>query len=382
MHVSLRIGSATAALVVLAQAAAAQEAKSTYLPEIVLVGEKNDGIWVYGQVDKGFLVYDDGDSTEFYPFADNANSSTRFGVWYENQWTDDVNFRVNFEFEWTPYSTGYLSQVDDDIDLDRSYVRKGEGIFDTTYGTLWVGQGSMASDGVSELDYSGTGVVAYSSVADSAAGQRFAFSNGGVSAISVGSAFSNFDGFGRKMRVRYDTGELLSDEIELRASIGYDALSGEGDDDTLWDVAAVYTLKGDETFGLSAAVAFSKSDEGLNRINGSVAGIHKPSGFNAALAAGGQDANSGDPMFLYAKVGWLSDDLTSLGRTAFSADWYGGEDLVVSGSDSMSVGLAAVQTIDYYRTDLYATVRWYEYDDSAASYDDGLAFFTGFRVRF
>ncbi len=381
MRIFLRTGGAILALIAAAPMAAAQEeATDTFLPALVLVGEKNDGLWVYGQIDKGFLVYDDGEATDVYPLVDNANSSTRFGVWYRNQWTEDVDFGANFEFEWTPYSTSYLSRLNDDINLDRSTVRKAEVKFATTIGTLWVGQGSMASDGTSEVDYSGTGVIAYASIGDTAGGQRFAFDTGGISGVSVGGAFKDYDGLSRKMRARYDTGKLLGESVELRASIGYDALSG--DEDSMYDVAAVYTLKDDETFGFGAAVAYSRPDDDTNQINGSVSGIHKPTGLNLTLAAGGQDTTGADPSFLYAKLGWLSHDLTGLGDTAFAVDWYGGQDVAASGSDSMSVGLAAVQTLDYYQTDLYTTVRWYSYDDSAANYEDGVAFLTGFRIRF
>jgi hypothetical protein len=278
-----------------------------------------------------------------------------------------------------PYSTGSINQLDDGVDLEDANVRKGEVVFETTAGTLWVGQGSMASDSTSEVDYSNTGVVAYSSIGDSAGGQLFALSGGGLSGVSVGSAFTNYDGLSRKMRARYDTGGLLGEEFELQASVGYDALSG--DDDVMWDVAAVYELEGNETFGFGAAVAYSRPDDDTHQVNGSISGLHKATGLNATFAAGGQDRPDGDPLFLYAKLGWLAD-LTSLGSTAFAVDWYGGDDIATSGSDSMSVGLAAVQELEYYQTELYATVRWYDYDDGAANYDDGLAFLTGFRFSF
>jgi hypothetical protein len=34
------------------------------------------------------------------------------------------------------------------------------------------------------------------------------------------------------------------------------------------------------------------------------------------------------------------------------------------------------------QTDFYATLRWYDYDDSAADYEDGIAFLTGARFSF
>ena len=47
------------------------------------------------------------------------------------------------------------------------------------YGKFWLGQGSMATDGVYEIDLSGTTVIDYSSVADSASAQIIRFSDPG-----------------------------------------------------------------------------------------------------------------------------------------------------------------------------------------------------------
>ena len=87
-----------------------------------------------------------------------------------------------------------------------------------------------------------------------------------------------------------------------------------------------------------------------------------------------------DATFQYAKLGWRGD-LIAAGESRFSVDWYGGEDVATAGSDSTSFGVAAVQHVPAWQTEFYATVRWYDYEDSV-DYLEGLAVFTGARLSF
>jgi hypothetical protein len=77
-------------------------------------------------------------------------------------------------------------------------------IKDAVFGKLSIGQGGSASDGVSEVDKSGTGIVAYSSIADMAASMKYRTAAGGY-VTSIGATSSNMDGLGLTDRVRYDT---------------------------------------------------------------------------------------------------------------------------------------------------------------------------------
>ena len=74
------------------------------------------------------------------------------------------------------------------------------------------------------------------------------------------------------------------------------------------------------------------------------------------------------------------------GATAVSLDYYQGDDFFLSGdatsSSSDSWGLALVQNIDRANTEVWFTVRSYDYADNVASYDDGRAIFGGARFRF
>ena len=69
---------AMAALTLLAAAPVATAGKDTFLPKL-RIGEESF-FEFYGQLNKGFLVYDDGDGALLYPLVDNSNSSTRFGA--------------------------------------------------------------------------------------------------------------------------------------------------------------------------------------------------------------------------------------------------------------------------------------------------------------
>jgi hypothetical protein len=368
--------SLTALALLAAPAAAAAEERIT--PPLVLDGAVGDGFWLYGQINKGVLVYDDGDDAEIYPLVDNDNSSTRAGIWLRTMPAEDFTFSFNAEGEWKPYSTGAVSQLNDDVVLEETNLRKFEAIAALDgWGTLWLGQGSMASDGVAEQDLSGTTLVAYSSVSSSAGAQRFVTDGGTISPISVGRAFSNYDGLGRLTRLRYDTPTWSG--FGLRASIGVDKLGG--DEDSQWDVAAVYGRDGETVAVRAAAGVASRADQSA-RVSGSVSMLHRETGLNLTLAGGGQERDGGDdPYFGYAKLGWTGKTLFA-DPTAFSIDLYGGASVATSGSESITAGLAVVQPVKRLQTDFYATLRWYDYDDAAASYQSGLAVLTGARFRF
>lgn len=357
----------------------AEEPPERLLPPLVITGNTNEGLYIYGQVNKGVLLYDDGNRQDVYPIVDNSNSSTRFGIWLHDTISPAFRFSANFEFEWNPYATGNVNQDNkDDVDWSTKKLRKAEGVLDLgNYGRVWLGQGGMASDGTAEADLSGTTVAAYSAVSDTAGGQLFARSDGsGLSDVSVGGAFGNLDGLGRKTRLRFDTPTI--DGLRLGASFGSDQV--DGPDDMVWDVAATYSDEiGD--MGVRAGAAYSEPPDDRRRLSGSFSMIHKPSGLNFTVAGGYEDRSGRNPEYLYGKLGWRPR-LTSVGATSFAVDVYSGTDFSVSDSESSSVGLAAVQMLDYYQTDLFATARWYDFDDPAASYKPSIAVLTGARFRF
>ena len=78
----------------------------------------------------------------------------------------------------------------------------------------------MASNNTAEVDFSGTSVISYSSVADSAGAQLLRQSDGTLSDIEIKDAFTNYDGLSRKVRIRYDSPSWSG--FGLRTSYGKD----------------------------------------------------------------------------------------------------------------------------------------------------------------
>lgn len=374
------------ALLHTAPAAAQDYSQTRILPENSFLTRNKDGVpYFYGQLNKAFLFHDDGDETNIYPLVDNANSGSRGGIVYEEMWWPNVTVFANVEASWNTYTSTSVSQTDHNrFNVDAGTLRKAEVSFEVEgYGRLWIGQGSTASDGTSEYDLSGTTVAAYSSVTDIAGGQFYAFGSApGLSPISIGTTMRNFDGLGRLMRVRYDTPRFHG--IRVSSSVGYDALNGL--EDVQWDIAATYSRDRDgENFALAAGAAFSIPDLGQSRANGSFSVLHKPTGLSLTLAGGHDERENSNrtPQFAYVKLGY-APKLTTLGPTSFSIDAYAGEDFLTLEAESFSIGLAAVQRVDFKDSifDIYGVVRLYSYDDTISDYDDGLSVMTGVRWRF
>ncbi|MCG6857459.1 MAG: porin [Salaquimonas sp.] len=336
------------------------------------VGTDTSYIEVYGQLDKAFLYYDDGQQQKFYPLVDNDSSSSRFGVRAYQLRDNGVAIGANAEFEWEPYSTDYVNLLTaHDVDIADLSLRKAEiYLSHDAFGKLWVGRGSMASDNTSEVDLSGTTLAGYASVGDIAGAQLFRLTNGTLSGIEIYDAFSDLDGLGRKTRVRYDTPNF--DGFSFGTSVD---INGD------WDAALNYEKElGD--FSVAAAAAYSyNQNNSAGLTNGSLSVLHNPTGISVTLAAGDTPHESGMPEFVYGKLGYQAQWF-QYGKTYFSIDAYSGHYFNTSGSESKSYGFAMVQDVDDWRTQYYLGVRQYQYDDPGASYENGLAVILGARVKF
>ncbi len=367
----------------------------------------------YGQINKGFLSYDDGVDRESYDFIDNDNSNTRFGLRFTQEIGDWTFQNVN-EFAYAPYSTGDINIIDDSppsgaYDWSNDNIRKIDFTLEhDRYGKFWAGQGSMATDGVTEIDLSGTGVIGYSNVADSARAQIIRYSDRSLSFAGnpqIGDAFDNYDG-GRLVRFRYDTPSFNG--FSLALAYGQNLLSGDSDkrDVRQYDVA-IYYANSFEAFDLEAGVGYYGNNEDDAVWAGSVSAIHTPTGVNGTFAAGVQDEGDNSGSYWYGKLGLLRK-YVGWGDTAVAADYYRGYDVFQTGdvllfdsdgaavvsedgdqiggditsSDSKSYGLSLVQNVDSWNTEFWLTVRNYDYSDNFASYEDGQAIFGGARFRF
>jgi hypothetical protein len=356
------------------------------LPKIEKTFENGGTLRFYGQINKGVLSYDDGQETESYGLIDNDNSNTRFGLTYTQDFGDRWKYLGTIEIAYAPFSTSNTSILQQSppssaYEFTNANIRKIDNKFShPDYGAFYLGQGDMASNNTAEVDLSGTTVISYSSVADSAGAQLLRQSDGTLSDIEIKDAFTNYDGLSRQVRVRYDS--PLWSGFGLRTSYGRNLLSDDAvvRDQDLYDIAAVYEGEFND-FKVVAQTAYSWKGSDITIFDASGSVLHVPTGLSFTAAAGTQDKSDVSGSYGYAKIGWQGD-LVSWGKTAVSIDYYGGSDIAAEGSDSESWAFSVVQNVPRWNTELWVTWREYDYSETDTEFDSASAFFVGARFKF
>lgn len=387
----------SAALVVAGLAAPAMAAE-------VSSGNDKVSLTLSGQVNRGVLFVDDGTDTEVL-HVDNDNSSTRFRMIGKGSVNEDVTVGTQVEVQFESQSTANVKIDDAGFgDAGNFTERKLEFYVDSKrYGRLWLGQGDTASNGTSEVDLSGTTVVAYSGIGDMSGGIEFrdggALPNRADTLVGadvteseiqrINKVFSNFDGLSRTDRIRYDT-----------PTFGGIKLSVSNTDGDTNDVAARFS--GDIGAGLKlvAAVAWAQTSSLDSQINGSASVLHE-SGISLTAAGGTReranpnaallvdDGGAGvtlsqteDPTFFYVKLGYQFGGDGGLGKTALAIDFTQVNDLVVDDDEFTAFGAFIVQKIDSAGTELYLGLRQHQLDRTLADFDDISSVLAGARVKF
>lgn len=348
--------------------------KSSYVKR----GKKQVELEVSGQVNRGVLYFDDGEQSD-EAFVDNDHSSTRVrwtGKAKINEfWSAGSQIEVQFESN----STASVSQANGlSAGPDNFTERKLEfwverKLSDNAKARLWVGQGDTASNGTSEVDNSGTDVILYSGIADTAGGILFRAPGGALTGTNIGNVFNQLDGLSRQDRVRLDV------------SVGPVMVSGSTVQGERYDVAGRFNHTFNDQFKVSGAIAYAEDHEGtkFDQVNGSLSIRHIPTGISLTGAAGQQDFDAGRTRdFYYAKAA-IERDLFEVGSTAVGADFFHTEDAVANGDEGQAFGVAMVQNIDAAAMEIYLGYRHYEYEDSAGvDYQDIDAVLGGARLKF
>ncbi len=374
--------------------AKAQVAKTSALPPDVVRNQNGDkvALKIYGHANRAFLFADDGDSSDYY-FVDNDNSSSRLGLLGEARVNDDITIGTRVEIEYQSNPSNVVNQDDknpgdsgDGNGFDERWVDAQ--ITSKRFGKLYIGKGSTASDDTAEIDLSGTGVVATSSIEDMAAGIRFFDDDTNtLSSTNIGDAFDNFDGLSRRNRIRYDSPKFWG--FSLQASV----LSDGG------DVALKYAAKWGANWKFAAAAAYANpqatgdGDTIDNQYNGSASLLHS-SGFNLTVAGAyadlqddlinpdGSDRDD-DPVFYYAKLGYRGRFL-KVGETSFSVHYGRNDDRDQDDDEATTAGLAIVQDLSEFGMEYYLAYRWHELDrgEGSTDFDAIQAVMSGVRVKF
>jgi len=333
----------------------------------------------YGQLSPAYLTFDDGD-LKSDSVVDNTNSNSRIGMWFRRpvHWG-----RINFNFEtalgFRGSNTASQAGIADKWDWTEASIRKIEVIWETDrIGTFYLGQGSMASDGIATRDLSGTSIVSYVGIADTAGGYFLRTQSGNLSAVAIAAAFPSFDG-GRRGRFRYDSPSFQG--FVMSASIGEQILAS-----TVQTKDSDITLRYDRdgpNFKISAAGGYTWIDrqtlENNRTFVGSLSIEHKRTGISFTTSSGKRDTTGN---YRYFKLGYKSGH-NRIGPFSISVDYYGANNMVTVGSRSQSYGLGILQRFASPRIEAYLGLRNYSFTDvSPVSYQDAYSVLVGTRWKF
>ena len=360
----------------------------------VHAAKKKVDVTLYGQVNKAVLWADDGNDDDFF-FVDNAISGTRLGVTAKSKLNDEFSVGGQLEFEWTPNnSSGVYMGMDDTAGSDAKHRQMRVWGESKSAGTLTLGHGSVATDGIAQIDLSGTSIAGRTDAADGAAFKFYDKANQGYTGgVTVGSVIKDLDG-GRKDGLRYDSpaffGVTLSGGVAENnyndLAVRYKGAFGE----TKVEAGLGYSIEGSENTDLN--------DANNVKVHSTLAGsasVMLPFGLNFTFAAGEQDFNGNlnldDASFWYGKVGYQMKAL-SVGSTSFAVDYGQYDDMrgtsALGGGtqyDATLWGAEMVQKFDAINTDFYVAYRLYELDENrinVTDYDNVTVIWSGARLSF
>lgn len=331
---------------------------------------------ISGHINRAILWGDNGNDNDV-KFVDNENSNSRFRFTGSNDFDEMWKVGIVWEVEMES-NTSSSTDIDIGKNIDSSDVtfteRKMEFYVNhNKFGRIWLGQGDTASNSTSEVDLSGTDVVTYSDVGDMAGGFTFRTSDDAPTPRpAIGSVFSNFDGFSRRDRIRYDTPKF--GPVFFSASY----MNGQS-----WDTAGRFSYEWEGIGKLAAAAHYTGAEterDSYSQYSGSISFLHS-SGFNLTGAYGSrdyeddEDRGNDDTWSVYGKVGY------QIGKWALSVDIAYAEDVAQEEDEATAIGAAAVWNI-WESVQFYGGYRYHELDRDAVNFEDIHAVMIGGRVKF
>lgn len=370
----------------------------------VLSGNDRIKITVSGQVSRSLIFHGDGSGKVDTYFADNNISSTRIRLLGAAAIDAATSVVSALEFDLRSNTSAVVGRETSNNNggdtpvIGPFRVRRAEiGVQSDAYGTVLFGRGSTFSDGIAQLDFSGTDVVIYSRPSDSYGGLRFANADRPFRRAadpSVADVFSDMDG-SRDDRLRYDTPSLYG--LTFGASVGQGLF---------WDAGARYSA---EINGakLAAGVAYQNlrgTLPGNNPFDGDVPptqpyaqavsgsfAVLLPNGLNASFSGGwgqhrkdccggGLVAND-DIKNWFVKVGYQAR-IFGVAKTNVSVDAGQTFNFTRDGDIATRVGIQVNQPIISEAVELYGAYERLMLRRTGASFKDSDVGILGSRVRF
>lgn len=369
-------------------------------------GNRVVSLTIYGQVNRGLLIWDDGDDSDAY-VVDNDLSSTRFGFKGEGQMKPGWKAGFNIELEVQDAASDEVSQGFDEVSSANAASDTAAAaaeiirtrlaywyINSERLGQVSLGHLSTASDGITEITLQNNAgkTIGATGLVKSFVVRGGDFSPPDVDSPVWGDVASNLAGLGRNDVVRYDSPSLH----------GFILSTSWGDND-IADVALRY--KGEwNSLRVAAGIAWGYDGSGSNEsfldsntssseyevIGGSVSVMHIPTGIfvNASAAEKDYEVFLDSASYWAVQVGverkWLPYGATTItGEYAsYEGDFNSASSLVFNGASNGNFndweankwGLSIVQTFDSAALDLYLHFEHWEGDGTVFGIDDGLPF--------
>ncbi len=297
---------------------------------------------------RALLYGDNGSDQELFLVA-NSYSSTRITALLEmmlnESWQTGFSLKIpllldsSASIDFGDSGGGFsLGQFDNEREWDL-YIQSSD------YGELHLGYGPTASDGSSEVDLSGTKVIASSKSRNMAGG--LSFNNAGPQIKDV---FNNFDGLGDRGRVRYDT-------PDVQGVVASTSVTVEGD----FDFALNYqTAMNERSMAVGVAYAHIHAQAGRHQFSSS-ASLLDANGISTTVAAAVRFGNgSSIPFLLYSKLAYRKR-FFSVGESLFGIDFSYNHSVNFGGNHAINYGVFAVQNFEVggflESADLYLSLR-------------------------
>ena len=349
---------------------------------LTFTNDSGGTVKLFGQVSPSYLHFDDGHKS-YDNVLDNSHSNTRVGLLFDQDFDNGQHLQFKFETGLGIPTSADYSQRDKNPDWvwEKTDLRYIDLAWSGGFGTITIGQGSMATDDVTGHDFSETTLISSVTTADTAGAYFFrAKHSDELSSYNVSSVYQNLDG-DRKGRIRYDTPVWRG--FSLGAAVGTDILSNYWND-TYYDLALSYNNEFDG-IRLGAGIGYAwvnyENDSHTGESwSGSVSALHLATGLNGTMTFGAQKDGG---HYTYTKLGWIAE-FWDVGSTAFSVDYYYGKDFAHDGTKSQQWGVQAQQKFDDLHLEAFLGYGAYDFDgkDSDPTYRNAKSFMTGVRWRF
>jgi hypothetical protein len=341
-------------------------------------GNRVVSLQVYGQVNKGLLVWDDGVDSDAF-IVDGAYSSSRFGFIGKAKIKPGWTAGYNMEFEVVDSRSDQITNLNkagDDPEGTASTLSMRQNylyVESERLGRLSIGHQSTAADGGTEVVLGNSmrnSDIHYGNALKIRAGNGYVVDGSG-NTVTLGSLAGNLDA-GRDDVVRYDSPSIY----------GFILSASWGDNDYA-DVVLRFK-KEFANIRLVAGIGYvwaqvtptGTSAGNFEEVAGSISAMHVPTGLYVAFAAANrsyEDPTRADSSMWYVQGG-IEKKLLPYGSTTVYGEYGKYSDITYRGAETTRWGLGVNQKIDSAAMDIYAQATFYSFDGVVAVDPAGRAF--------